>query len=46
MLPDDYVLVAINTPAVVAETIHEPPDDPRAIGDGSSTTHQSVNCEE
>jgi len=33
MLPDDYVLVAIDTAAIVAETIHEPPDDPRAIGD-------------
>jgi hypothetical protein len=33
MLPDDYVLVAIDTAAIVAETINEPPDDPRAIGD-------------
>ena len=33
MLPDDYVLVAIDTAAIVAETIHEPPDDPRVIGD-------------
>jgi hypothetical protein len=33
MLPDDYVLVAIDTAAIVAETIHEPPDDPPAIGD-------------
>ena len=33
MLPDDYVLVAIDTAAIVAETIQEPPDDPRAIGD-------------
>jgi hypothetical protein len=32
-LPDDYVLVAIDAAAIVAETIHEPPDDPRAIGD-------------
>ena len=28
MLPDNYVLVAIDT-----ETIHELPDDPRATGD-------------
>jgi RES domain-containing protein len=33
MLPDDYVLVPINTAAVVAETINEPPDDPRATRD-------------
>jgi RES domain-containing protein len=33
MLPDDYVLVAIDTAAIVAETIQEPPGDPRAIGD-------------
>ena len=33
MLPDDYVLVAIDTAAIVAETIHEPPDDPQTIGD-------------
>ena len=33
MLPDDYVLVAIDTAAIVAETIHEFPDDPRAVGD-------------
>jgi hypothetical protein len=33
MLPDAYVLVAINTAAVVAETINEPPDDPRATRD-------------
>jgi RES domain-containing protein len=33
MLPDDYVLVAIDTGAIVAETINEPPDDPRATGD-------------
>jgi RES domain-containing protein len=32
-LPDDYVLVAIDTAAIVAETIQEPPDDPRVIGD-------------
>jgi hypothetical protein len=29
----DYALVAINTAAVVAETINEPPDDPRATRD-------------
>ena len=33
MLPDDYVLVAIDPAAIVAETIHEPPDDPQTIGD-------------
>ena len=33
MLPDDYVLVAIDTSAIVAETIQEPPDDPRVTGD-------------
>ena len=33
MLPDDYLLVAIDTAAIVAETIHEFPDDPRAVGD-------------
>jgi RES domain-containing protein len=27
------VLVAIHTAAIVAETINEPPDDPRATGD-------------
>ena len=32
-LPDDYVLVAIDTAAIAAETIHEFPDDPRAVGD-------------
>jgi hypothetical protein len=30
---DPYVLVAIDTAAIVAETIHEFPDDPRAVGD-------------
>ena len=33
MLPDDYVLVAIDTAAIVTETIDEFPDDPRAVGD-------------
>jgi RES domain-containing protein len=33
MLPDDYVLVGIETAAIVAENINEPPDDPRTIGD-------------
>ena len=33
MLPDDDASVAIDTAAIVAETIHEPPDDPRVIGD-------------
>jgi hypothetical protein len=33
MLPDDYVLVAIDAATIVAETIHELPDDPRATGD-------------
>jgi hypothetical protein len=32
-LPDNYVLFAIDAAAIVAETIHEPPDDPRAIRD-------------
>jgi RES domain-containing protein len=32
MLPDDYVLAAIDTAAIVAETIQEFPDDPRAVG--------------
>ena len=33
MLPDDYVLVAIDIGSIVPEQIHEFPDDPRAIGD-------------
>jgi RES domain-containing protein len=42
MLPDDYVLVAIDTAAIVAETIHEPPDDPRAIGDAWIESRRSA----
>jgi RES domain-containing protein len=41
MLPDDYVLVAIDTAAIVAETINEPPDDPRAIGDAWMESRRS-----
>ena len=42
MLPDDYVLVAIDTAAIVAETIHEPPGDPRAIGDAWIESRRSA----
>jgi len=42
MLPDDYVLVAIDTAAIVAETIHEPPDEPRVIGDAWIESRQSA----
>jgi RES domain-containing protein len=42
MLPDDYVLVAIDTAAIVAETINEPPDDPRAIGDAWIESRRSA----
>jgi RES domain-containing protein len=42
MLPDDYVLVAIDTAAVVAETIQEPPDDPRVIGDAWIESRRSA----
>jgi len=42
MLPDDYVLVAIDTAAIVAETIHEPPDDPRVIGDAWIESRRSA----
>jgi hypothetical protein len=33
MLPDNYVLVAIDTATIDTEMFHELPDDPRAIGD-------------
>jgi RES domain-containing protein len=42
MLPDDYVLVAIDTAAIVAETIQEPPDDPRVIGDAWIESRRSA----
>jgi RES domain-containing protein len=42
MLPDDYVLVAIDTAAIVAETINEPPDDPRVIGDAWIESRRSA----
>jgi RES domain-containing protein len=42
ILPDDYVLVAIDTAAIVAETIHEPPDDPRVIGDAWIESRRSA----
>ena len=42
MLPDDYVLVAIDTAAIVAETIHEFPDDPRAVGDAWIKSRRSA----
>ena len=42
MLPDDYVLVAIDTAAIVAETIHEPPDDPQTIGDAWIESRRSA----
>lgn len=32
-LPDDYVLVSIETGALISETIADPPSDPRATGD-------------
>jgi RES domain-containing protein len=41
-LPDDYVLFAIDAAAIVAETIHEPPDDPRAIGDARIESQRSA----
>jgi hypothetical protein len=42
MLPDDYVLVAIDTAAIVAETIHEFLDDPRAVGDAWIESRRSA----
>jgi RES domain-containing protein len=42
ILPDDYVLVAIDTAAIVAETIQEPPDDPRVIGDAWIESRRSA----
>jgi RES domain-containing protein len=42
MLPDDYVLVAIDTAAIVAETIREPPDHPRAIGEAWIESRRSA----
>ena len=42
MLPDDYVLVAIDTVAIVAETIQEFPDDPRAVGDAWIESRRST----
>ena len=42
MLPEDYVLVAIDTAAIVAETIHEFPDDPRAVGDAWIESRRSA----
>jgi RES domain-containing protein len=33
VLPDDYVLTAIETGDIVAETLAETPADPRAVGD-------------
>jgi RES domain-containing protein len=33
VLPDDYVLMAIETDDLVAETLAESPVDPRAVGD-------------
>jgi RES domain-containing protein len=42
MLPDDYVLVAIDTAAILAETIHEPPEDPRVIGDAWIESRRSA----
>jgi hypothetical protein len=36
------VLVAIITAAVVAEKIHEPPDDPRATGDAWIESRRSA----
>jgi RES domain-containing protein len=42
MLPDDYVLVAIETASIVAETIHEFPDDPRAVGDAWIESRRSA----
>jgi hypothetical protein len=42
MLPDDYVLVAIDTASIVAETILEFPDDPRAVGDAWIESRRST----
>jgi RES domain-containing protein len=42
LLPDDYVLVAIDTAAIVTETIHEFPDDPRAFGDACIESRRSA----
>ena len=42
MLPDDYVLVAIDTAAIVAETIQEFPDDPREVGDAWIESQRSA----
>jgi RES domain-containing protein len=36
------VLVAIHTAAIVAETINEPPDDPRATGDAWIESRRSA----
>jgi RES domain-containing protein len=36
------VLVAIHTAAIVAETINEPPDDPRATGDAWIESRRST----
>jgi RES domain-containing protein len=42
MLPDDYVLVAIDAAAIATETIHEFPDDPRAFGDAWIESRRSA----
>jgi RES domain-containing protein len=42
MLPDDYVLVAIDTAAILAETIDELSDNPRAVGDAWIESRRSA----
>jgi RES domain-containing protein len=42
VLPDDYVLVAIDTAAVGSETISELPSDPRAVGDAWIDSRKSA----
>jgi RES domain-containing protein len=42
LLPDDYVLVSIDTGSLTPQTIDDPSGDSRAIGDGWLTSRRSA----